>query len=125
MSFLLSLASFARCVTISSSGLLTVVWMTRDAHNQLLMANVIEKLSKGHEDLPFIVKGVPHLQHGSLSPCQVPHHPLRVVLIASRLGPVQIGLHKGQSKEAMADHISVNPLCLLFVEMVQDPFIGI
>ena len=105
--------------------LLTVVWATRDAHSQLLMANVIEKLSKGHEDLPFIVEGVPHSQHGSLSPRQVPRHPLRVVLIASRLGPVRIGLREGQPKEAMADHISVNPVCLLFVKMVQDPFIGV
>ena len=105
--------------------LLTVVWVTRDAHSQLLMANIVEKLSKGHEDLPFIVEGSPHPQHGGLSPRQVPRHPLRVILIASRLGPVRIGLRKGQPKEAMADHISVNLVYLLLVEMVQDPFIGI
>ena len=105
--------------------LLTAVWVARDAHSQLLMANIVEKLPQSHKYLPFIVEGVPHPKHGGTPLHQVPRHPLRVVLITSRLGPVRIGLREGQPKEAMADHIAVNSVRFPFVEMVQDPFVGI
>ena len=102
--------------------LLTVVWAARDAHGQFLMAYVIEKLSQGDEDLPFIVDRIPHSDHGGTSLRQVPRHLLRVVFVAPRFRPDPIGLREGQPKEAMADHITMDPVHL---EMVQDPFVGI
>ena len=105
--------------------LLTVIWAAKDAHGQFLMAYVIEKLSQGHEDLPFIVDRVPHSDHGGTSLGQVSRHLLQVVFVTPRFQPVPIGLCKGQSKEAMADDITVDPVRLLLVEMVQEPFVGV
>ena len=105
--------------------LLTVVWVARDTHDQFLMAYVIEKLSQGDEDLPLIVDRVPHSDHGSTSLRQVPCHLLQVIFVMPRFRPVPIGLREGQPKEAMADHITMDPVHLLFVEMVQDPFVGV
>ena len=74
--------------------LLAVVRVTGFAHGQFLVANVVEKLSKRHEERPFVVEGVPQSQHGSLSLRQVPQHPFRIVLVVSRLGPVGVGLSR-------------------------------
>ena len=89
------------------------------------MAYIIEKLSQGNEDLPFIVDRVPHSDHGSTSLGQVSRHLLRVIFVMPRFRLVPIGLCKGQPKEAMADDITVDPVRLFLVEMVQEPLVGV
>ena len=89
------------------------------------MAYVIEKLSQGRKDLPFVLDRVPHSDHGGTSLDQVSHHPLRVAPMTPRLRPIPTGLRKGQPKQAMADDITVDPMHLLLVEMVQEPLAGV
>ena len=86
---------------------------------------IIEELSQGRKDLPFVLDRVPYSDHGGTSLSQVSRHLLRVIFVMPWLRLIPIGLHEGQLKEAMADDITVDPVRFLLVEMVQEPLVGI
>ena len=89
------------------------------------MTYVIEELSQGHKDLSFILDRVLHLDHGGTSPGQISRHLFRVVFVTSRLRSIPIGLRKGQPKEAMADDVTVDPMRLLLIKVIEEPLVGV
>ena len=105
--------------------LLTIIWVARDAHSQFLVTYIIEELSQGRKDLSFVLDRVLHSDHGGTSLGQISRHLFRVVFVTSRLRSIPIGLHKGQPIEAMADDVTVDPMCLLLIKVIKEPFVGV
>ena len=105
--------------------LLTIIWAARDTHGQFLVTYIIEELSQGRKDLSFVLDRVPHSDHGGTSLGQISCHLFRVIFVTSRLRSIPIGLRKGQPKEAMADDVTVDPMCLLLIKVIKEPFVGI
>ena len=97
----------------------------KDTHVQFLVTYIIEELSQGRKDLSFVLDRVLHLDHGGTSLGQISRHLFRVIFLTSRLRSIPIGLRKGQPKEAMADDITVDPMCLLLIKVIKEPLVGI
>ena len=105
--------------------LLFIIWVARDAHGQFLVTCIIEELSQSHKDLSFILDRILHLDHGGTSFGQISRHLFRVIFVTSRLRSIPIGLRKGQPKEAMADDVTVDPMCLPLIKVIKEPLVGI